>query len=290
MFLIEKIKKFIFSILVITAILTWTAVYYAEAGNKALKVVFFDIGQGDSIFVETPSGHQVLIDGGPSSTVLSKLGRELAFYDRDLDMIILTHPDSDHLNGIVEVLERYNVDLILWTGIEHTTIAYQEFKNLINQKNIKTKIAMSGQIIELGQAVFYILWPSDNLENRTSYNINSTSIVAQLVYGESEFLFMGDAESRIETELIASDFGNLQSDVLKVGHHGSKTSTSLEFLKTIRPKASVISCGLKNKYKHPHENTLQNLQSINTKVFRTDLNGDVKMISNGENIHIKTGK
>tara|TARA_B100000315_G_C14545983_1_gene573256 strand:- start:1241 stop:1858 length:618 start_codon:yes stop_codon:yes gene_type:complete len=205
-------------------------------------------------------------------------------------MIILTHPDSDHLNGIVEVLERYNVDLILWTGIEHTTIAYQEFKNLINQKNIKTKIAMSGQIIELGQAVFYILWPSDNLENRTSYNINSTSIVAQLVYGESEFLFMGDAESRIETELIASDFGNLQSDVLKVGHHGSKTSTSLEFLKTIRPKASVISCGLKNKYKHPHENTLQNLQSINTKVFRTDLNGDVKMISNGENIHIKTGK
>lgn len=290
MFLKEKFKKFIFSILIIIAILTWTAVYYAEAGNSLLKIIFFDIGQGDSIFIQTPSGHQILIDGGPSSAVLSKLGRELPFYDHDLDMIILTHPDADHLNGLVEVLERYKVDLILYTGVEHTSVAYEEFKSLIKEKQIPVKIAQAGQVIELGhdETQMQILWPALASAGALAGkpNMNATSIIAQLVYKESEFLFMGDAEFDAENELIAFYSENLESDVLKIGHHGSKTSTSLEFLKSVSPKASVISVGLKNKYKHPAEITLQNLQSVNTKIFRTDLHGDVKMMSNGKDIQV----
>ena len=124
--LINRFKKFIFALLILTAILIWIAIFQVEAGSQVLEVTFFDIGQGDSIFIETPSGHQILIDGGPSSAVLSKLGRELAFYDHDLDMIILTHPDADHLNGIVEVLERYKVDLILYL-VDLSDIARDEY-------------------------------------------------------------------------------------------------------------------------------------------------------------------
>lgn len=279
---------FLFALLFCFNILAWIAV---SDLNKLplLEVIFFDVGQGDAIFIETPQKHQILIDGGPSPLVLERLGESLPFWDKTLDLIILTHPEHDHISGLIEVLKRYKVENILWTGIVRDTADYEEWKKLIEKEKAKIFIAQAGQKIlwKSGSDNFIsILYPFENLEDQVVKNTNNTSIIAKLIFGENSFLFTGDAYKSVERELLERGV-KVNSDVLKVGHHGSKTSSSKEFIEQVSPEMAIISAGKENRYGHPYQEVLETLEKYDIKILRTDEKGDIKIISDGKNLIIK---
>jgi len=281
-------------------ILAWMAVYDLSR-PQFLEVIFFDVGQGDAIFIETPKRHQILIDGGPGSVILEKLGKSMPFYDRTIDLIILTHPEFDHLSGLNEVLKKYKVENILWTGIVRDTAEYKEWERLIEEEReegSRIKIAKVGQKINLLiyeiNSYIEILFPFGNLEGKEFKDSNNTSVVSKLVFGTPpthrppasrapiSFLFTGDIYKESERDLIEKGV-NIDSDILKLGHHGSKTSSSEEFLKEVSPEIAIISVGKENRYGHPHQEVLELLEKYGIKILRTDLDGDIKIISDGKN-------
>ena len=272
-------------LLILANAFVWQALFNLER-SQALEVTFFDVGQGDSIFIETPYGHQILIDGGPDSKILEKLAKEMPLGDKTIDLIILTHPEKDHMVGLLKVLERYQVEQILWTGIIRDTADYNKWQELIQKEKAKITIAESSQRIKAGRVFFNILYPLESLEGEEFKDSNNTSIIAQLIFGNSSFLFTGDTTKSIEKKILSRGKEDLNclldSDVLKVGHHGSKTSTSEEFLKEVSPEIAVISCGRNNLYDHPHQEVLKNLEKFGIKILRTDQVGDIKIVSNGD--------
>lgn len=270
-------------------ILAWQEVF-ALAGPHYLKVDVLDIGQGDSIFIETPSGRHVLIDGGPDSTVLGKLAERLPFFDRTLDVVMLTHPDQDHLMGLLRVLEKYKINYIVWTGMVRDGANYQQWLGLLAQKQkegSKIIIASLGMKIASGGVAIDIVNPLENLDGKFFGKVgNDTGIVSRLVYGKKSFLFAADIPSAVEDTLIKNNI-TIASDVLKVPHHGSKYSSSEAFLRAVHPKLAVISVGASNTYGHPTPEVLQRLQEFGITTLRTDWNGDVNILSDGENITFK---
>lgn len=280
-------KNLIFYILGFLVFLNVSAGIVALDLNKArfLEVNFFDVGQGDSIFIESPKGHQILIDGGPGSAILEKIGKEMPFWDRTIDLIILTHPERDHLAGLLEVLKRYKVENILWTGIVRDTQEFKEWEKAIEEERANVKISQSGQKITVlpGKLYIEILYPAENLEGQELKNSNNTSIVSRLAFNENSFLFTGDIQKSTEKKLAEGET-NLDSDVLKISHHGSKTSSSKEFIEKVLPEIAVISAGKGNSYGHPHQEVLDILGSYGIRILRTDQAGDIKIISDGENI------
>jgi len=267
-------------------IFAWQEVF-ALASPKYLRVDVLDIGQGDSIFIETPSRHRILIDGGPDSKVLEKLAMRLAFWNKSLDVVILTHPDQDHLMGILHVLQKYKVKHILWTGIVRDGANYQKWLELLAKKEkegSQITITNVGTSISSGSVLMEILNPIENLEGKFFGKLgNDTGIVSRLVYGENSFLFMADVSSKVEQALIDSKI-DLVSDVLKVGHHGSKYSSSEEFLQAVHPNKTVISVGKSNSYGHPTKEVLQKIQKSGINNFRTDEVGDVEFLCDEKNI------
>ena len=283
----KEIAFFLLGILVLLNIITWA--FVSDLSSSLLKVNFFDVGQGDAIFIETPTSHQILIDGGPSPTILEKLGQEMPFWDRTLDLVILTHPEHDHISGLLEVLKRYEVDFILWTGIKRDTAEYAQWMNLLKEESVSVKIAQRGQKIlwsSEGDNFMEILFPFENLEGEEVSNTNNTSVITKLNFGQNSFLFTGDAYQSVERK-ISNTEKDLTSDVLKVGHHGSKTSTAPDFLEKVKPQFAVISVGQDNKYDHPHPETLETLSEYGIRVLRTDQLGDIKIISDGSSINLK---
>lgn len=276
---------FILGVLVFLNILSWIVVW-DFANSNHLEVVFFDVGQGDAIFIETPQKRQILIDGGPNSVILEKLAKEMPFYDRSLDLMILTHPEADHMLGLIEVLKKYQVGYVLWTGIKRDTPEYKEWQGALENEKAGVKIAQAGQTVKIAKDTYLdILHPADELEGKSLESSNDTSIVARLMFKNSSFLFTGDISEKVEEDLVASNFP-IQSNVLKVGHHGSKTSSSDNFLKNVLPDIAVIQVG-KNSYGHPTEEVLSRLEKIGIKIFRMDKDGDIKIFSDGESLKIK---
>ena len=275
----KKIVWVVLGSLVCLNIIAWVVV--RELSSSNLEVVFFDVGQGDSIFVETLSGFQVLIDGGPDLTVLEKLGEEMSFYDRTIDLLILTHPDRDHLFGLLEVLKRYEIKNILWTGVVKDTAEWEEWKRLIGEEGANIMIAKAGQRIDLSENIYlFILYPFESLEGQEAKYANDTSIVAELVFNDVSFLFTGDISKKIEKQL------SVDSDILKVAHHGSKTSSCLEFIEAVSPDIAVISVG-ENNWGHPNPEVLSNLEEFGIQVLTTKNYGDIKIVSDGNSLNIK---
>jgi len=254
--------------------------YDLSRKSGLVEVSFFDVGQGDSAFIEA-AGYQILIDGGPDSSVLEKLSREMPFWDRNIDLVILTHPESDHLSGLLEVLKRYKVENILWTGIVRNTAVYREWDNLIKKEGAEIIIAQSPLRFNLNDSYIDIISPFEDLSGKELKDSNNTSVVARLVFGETSFLFTGDIDKSVEKDIVEKN-SELKVGVLKVAHHGSKTSTSGEFLEKILPEYAVISAGKDNKYGHPAQEVLDILSKYGIMIFRTDEVGDIKIISNGE--------
>ncbi len=284
----KRVLLWSIGILLICNILSWLVVF--DLSNPSLlKVIFFDVGQGDAIFVETPQRHQILIDGGPSEDLfLEKLSKEIPFYDRSIDLIILTHPERDHLRGLIGVLKAYKVDYVLITGVEKESKDYQFFKKLTEKEKAKVIFAKRGERILAGKVSLIVLFPFESLKGKIFKNTNNTSIVSLLKFNKISFLFTGDIYKKIEKELIREV--NLKADILKVAHHGSKTSSSGEFLKAVSPKIAVISVGKENIYGHPHQEVLERLKKFNINIFRTDKSGDIKFLTDGFLIKIKNSK
>ena len=282
-----KFRRYFIFILLSAAVLAWTAVFYSLPDDR-LKFYALDVGQGDAIFIETPRKAQVLIDGGPDMKVLGQLSAVMPFYDRSIDLLVLTHPQEDHMFGLVEVLKRYRVDKVLMTGANYPTGTYKEFKRVIEEKKIPVIIVRAGQKINLGgDGVIDILYPNENLSSVDfPGDVNDSSVAALLRFGEKKFLTMGDAGIKEELDIINS--GQADIDVLKVSHHGSRFSTSALFLEKTTPGIALISAGARNSYGHPHGDTLERLGNI--PVYRTDTQGRIAVITDGEKLIVKTGK
>ena len=277
--------------LLIVALIVWFLVLNQRPG-RILEMDFLNVGQGDAILIKTPKGQTVLIDGGPDNKVLEKLGKYLTPLQKRIDLIILTHPHTDHISGLIEVLRRYDIGLVILSGAEIKTDVYAEFLKATKTNNVQILIAEAGQAIHFDKNLeFDIISPDKNLSslvfNKKSESfgtggndVNDASIVGKLIYNNFSIMFMGDATSKIENQLLA--YGdNLKSDILKVGHHGSKYSSFTNFLKIVAPKAGIIEVGAKNFYGHPSQAALSRLGMFNVNIFRTDQNGDIRVLSNG---------
>lgn len=274
-------------VFVVNAALAGVILFPSDEGK--LVAYFFDVGQGDAIYLRLPNEQDILIDGGPDKTILGKLGEVMPFYDREIDLVVLTHPHADHLTGLIETLKNYRVKQIWLTGVTHTTDEYLEFLRLIKEKGIATVTPLRGENFDFGEAKMEILNPSrsvageriiESTEERTG-GLNDTSIVIRLIYGENKFLLTGDITSDIEKDLVKSNV-ELEADVLKVAHHGSKFSSSREFVQAVNPKYAVIQVGRSNRYGHPAYRTLRTLEQAGVEVFRNDLDGDIKVTSDGK--------
>lgn len=267
--------------LLLVVVLVWYAVFYFEA-RQNLLVSFFDVGQGDSIFIEVPNGNQILVDGGPSDKILAKLGQTLPFWDRSIDLLILTHTHADHLDGLLEVLKRYQIGAVLESGASYSLPEYEEWHRILEEKKVPIVIARRGQKVILAQnGELDIFSPFENFVGASLKNPHDANIVSRLIYGNSSLLLMGDAEKSLEYRLLWAGPGVLKSEVLKVGHHGSKTSSSEEFLQAVSPKIAVIQAGRKNRYGHPTQEVLDRLASAGAKILRNDLAGDIILESDG---------
>ncbi len=255
-----------------------------EEYQGELTVAFLNVGQGDAIFIESPSGAQVLIDGGRDGTVLRELGRVMPFYDHSLDVVIATHPDADHIGGLLPVLKRYSVDLVLRPGVKSDTPAGGSLLRLLASEGTKEVLARRGQAIDIGGGAYLrILFPDRDV---SGLNPNTASIVAQLVYGEHKFLLTGDSPDEVEEYLVKLEGKKVQSDVLKLGHHGSKTSTSDLLLGFAAPSYAIISAGRDNKYGHPHQSVLDKLVQFKIPTLSTAEDGTIIFKSDGSYLRL----
>ena len=269
----------------VITILVWIAAVSLKPDYK-LHVSIYDIGQGDSIFIETYRGNQILIDGGPDGTILSKLGSDMPFYDRTIDLIVLTHPHADHVSGLVEVLRRYRVKHVLFTGVAYDTQVYKRFRELVAELKISVTLAQAGQRVYLDDAtVLDILHPLALITDKTVKDVNESSIVAKLSFGTVDFLLTGDASVANERAMIAGGYA-MDAEVLKVGHQGSRTSTDPQFLHAVSADFAVISVGEDNRYGHPHEEVVTRLEQSGLTLLRTDKDGDVRFKSDGKNLSV----
>ncbi|MDP2690942.1 MAG: MBL fold metallo-hydrolase [bacterium] len=247
-----------------------------------LSVKFLDIGQGDSILITTPNGRTVLIDGGPGTTILERLGEETGFWLKKIDLMLLTHPDLDHLEGLVEVLQRYQVDRVMMTGVMHGSALYQTFLRLLENNAPEVILVDPSMDWRIDTGVYLdMLYPVHSVAMREVDNVNDTSIVFKLIYGESTMFLGGDIEEDTEHELLMTDF-DLTADVYKAGHHGSITSNTQPLLDAILAEQIVITSGRDNQFNHPHLETVLRFDQMATPWINTKDLGTITLSSNGQ--------
>lgn len=239
-----------------------------------MKVVFFDIGQGDSILISRGSD-QFIIDGGANGNVLlEKVGRFMPFWDRKIEFLEITHPDQDHIGGFIELFENYKIENVIRTNAKSDSKTFQALESAIQKEGAMELKGEKGlRVIFSDQSKMEILYPFGELASDTE--TNEGSIVTVFSYGSSRFLLTGDLPSNKESKLIEAG-ENLKSDFLKVGHHGSKYSSSKRFLQAVKPKEAVISAGKNNRYGHPNAEVIDRLNEEKIKIFRTDELGDIR--------------
>ena len=255
-----------------TAFREWT---FGADGD--LHIRFLAVGQGDSTLITAPKGTTVLIDGGPDWSTLESLGQHLPFLKRKVDLLVLSHPNLDHLLSCPEVLKRYSVGGIVMSGAENSLPRYRKIFDLAAKHSIPIITVSAGQSIEVEEGVrMDILWPPKKMPKGFTKNENDASVVLMLRYGERRALFTGDIEKPTEETLVRAD-ADLKADILKVAHHGSRTSSTEPFLRAVRPSLAVISVG-ENSYGHPREEVINRLLRMNIDVRRTDREGTIEVI------------
>jgi len=281
-------KKWVIPPLAVVAILVSFAA--ATMPDAHLHVGFLDVGQGDAILVQQ-GNLQVLVDGGPSPQAIAlELGKKMPFWDRTIELVVLTHPSADHVTGLVEVLNRYQVKQVLHPDLDFESAIYDEWLMLLKEKNIKCIIAQAGQQINLGKGVVInVLNPQIPHLTDTESNIDNNGMVLHISVGEVSFLLTADIMWEAEFELSAHR-ANLTSTVLKVAHHGSDTSTTPEFLTVVNPQLAVISVGADNRFGHPTSEVMERLEEKlgSENIYRTDEQGTIEFTTDGEKLWVKT--
>ena len=247
--------------------------------SEFLSVTFLDIGQGDATLIETPDGVKLLIDGGPDGTVLRRLATELPWFDHTLDIILGTHPDKDHIGGLVDVLKRFTVGQIITTENTGETMVASSFRKGLVQEGAIVTMARAGQVYQLGASTTLTIFSPAS--NPAMLESNTASIVAKLSYGDIDFMLTGDAPISIEEYLVKTYGPALQSEVLKLGHHGSKTSSSESFLDTVKPAYAVVSAGKGNSYGHPHQAVVEAVNARGINLVSTIDSGSIHFETDG---------
>lgn len=247
-----------------------------QSSHKGFTFAMLDVGQGDALFIESPTGTQILVDGGPPKKILNQLSRVMSPFDRTIDAFIITNPDADHISGFLDVLKLYKVDKVFESGALTDSKTYQTLRDEMRKNNIPDILAKKGMKLDLGGGVTIdILFPDRDV---SAWATNDGSTVAKLSYGNTSVMLTGDATIKTEKIILGENSQTqLRSTILKVGHHGSRTSSSPEFVKAISPTYAFISDGKDNKYGHPHQETLDTLSSLGAKILRTDLLGAIIM-------------
>ena len=273
----------------LAAVLTWTAGLTNEDGR--LHVVFADVGNGDSVLIISPTGRQVLVDGGPEAQDAARLiGSGLPFWDRSLDVVALTHGHADHITGLLDVLRRYDVEHIVEREAEHTTPDYLSWRHAVGNEGAVVTQARAGEVIDLGDgATIEVLHPPETLMAGTGSDLNNASIVLRVVYGDVSFLLTGDIFVEAEREMLSQGI-DVRSTVLKVPHHGSRTSSSPEFIEQVSPSVAVISVGADNRFGHPHAETLEVLRGYapEARVLTTRDHGAIRFVTDGTTLSVMT--
>ncbi len=276
------------SLLILILLLAVLGICLGTLPDRKLHVFVLDVGQGDAILIRSPANQFILIDGGPDDEVIRQLGKVMPFYEKTLDLVILTHPHADHMNGLIEVLKRYQVRNIMFTGAQYNSPNYRSFLEEIDKLKIPLLFAGNSQLdYQLGSLVFDMIFPFESLQGKNFENLNNSSIAFRLLFGKESFYFAGDLEMEEEANLVRSGL-DLRANFLKASHHGSKTSNTPALLDRIKPQFAAISCGIDNPFHHPHAITLQHLQERNVKIYRTDLNGIIEAVSDGLSLKLKS--
>lgn len=276
----------VIGILVAINFYVWSTVYAVHPHE--LRVSVLDIGQGDSILIQGPTGIQMLVDGGPDHSVLRQLPREIGLLDRSIDMIVETHPDKDHIAGLADVFDRYVVSYFISPGIPNDTAATYAVNNaVLNEKGVHAFVARRGMRIHLGDGAYAdVLYPDRDV---SMLETNEGSVTMKVVYGTTSFLLTGDLPSDKEDYLISIGT-DLKSDVLKAGHHGSKYSTDDAWLAAVHPSIVAVSAGKGNTYGHPNPETIGRIQNKGAQILSTIDSGTIRFISDGTKIQEKEQK
>ncbi len=253
-----------------------------QDSHRGLTFAMLDVGQGDGLFIESPTGTQVMFDGGPARSVLGPLARVMSPFDKSIDVLIITNPDADHIGGFLDILKSYKVVEVFESGTLTDSKMYQNLREEMKKQNVPDILVKKGMKLDIGGgAVINILFPDRDV---SSWPTNEGSVVARLTYGKTSIMLTGDADIKTEKIILSENTSaQLASTILKVGHHGSRTSTSPLFVKAVSPIYALISDGKNNNYGHPHQETLDTLASFSVKIFRTDLLGSIIMKSDGKN-------
>lgn len=278
---IKNIHRIIFATLVCVVFLV-LYVYTCERYSGVLKVFFLDIGQGDAIFIQTPDRRDMLVDGGPGKIVIERLSEIMPWYDKSIDVVLESHPDSDHIGGLPDVLARYHVGLFIESGVTSPNAIDDELIRLRKKYALDHVIARRGMRVNFGDgAHFDILYPDSDV---TFLETNTASIVGKMVYGKTSFMLTGDSPKSIEDHLVSIDSNRLKSDVLKAGHHGSHTSSGEIYVKTVSPEYAVISADKNNRYGHPHKEVTDLFAKLDIQTLRTDISGTIGFVSDGSRV------
>jgi len=261
---------------------------YNNYSDNLLRVYYLDIGQGDSVLIKTPDNKTVLIDGGPDNTVLYEIGEVLPYWIDKIDMVILTHPDLDHLGGLIEITDRYDVDTYMFNDVSSKSSYFRYFKKVLSESESNIVAVHRGENIQIGQNVtLEVLWPTSDYF-LTNDDVNDGSVTVILEYGEFSMYLGGDLSS--EYELMSISGLKYDIDVLKLGHHGSKYSTSDKLLKDLSPEVAVISAGEDNNFGHPNQEVIDLLNNNSIKFLRTDIQGRIEVTSDGKDYWIEVEK
>lgn len=287
--------KYLLTTLILTFALIIGAVF--QIPDNKLHLIFCDVGQGDAVLA-VKGKTQVLIDGGPNNKVLECLSNHMPFWDKNIELVVLTHPEADHITGLVPVLERYSVNQILANSLLTDSGVFSKFRDLVIADKIPVYSPENGDKIKIAEMELDVLFPLEKLGNEVvwqsdqpqdvmgisaySGNLNQTAIALELKDHDFKALLTGDIGITEENQISVESV-----DVLKVGHHGSKYSTSLSFLEEIKPKLAVISVGANNSYGHPAPEILQRLKDLGIKIRRTDIHGEIEIVSDGKSWKIK---
>lgn len=277
------IRVLLLAVGTVVAVVLWLG--RQEGGQWRLVVL--DVGQGDAILLQTPDGSDVLVDGGPDDPragrgVVERLAQYLPPSDRTLELVVLTHPDADHVGGLPAVAEHFQIERVLETAVRSTSRADRAWEAALDAQQTVRLEATSGQVITIGGVTLTVLWPPADTPADAEPR-NDTSVVLHVRYGEIDVLLTGDISDDVEQRLVTT--GVLPDvEVLKVPHHGSISSSSEEFLDVLQPEYALISVGQSNRYGHPHPVVLRRFQQRGIEIWRTDVEGDVVMVSDGEKI------